>query len=215
MGTSIRNNRLALAALAVLAPPLMVLASLIRVLRRRWKYTLLGLSIAGNAMFILVLILAYADSDDRSCPDVSPIGVRALLPEGLVSRDQGPLYLAGLRSSYSSSSLFPAKTIFLTFQGCIVASFEFQDGLSTLVNAQLYDAACRPRSSLDVHSGATIYSVYGDSKDPKYSVSDEDADGIPDRKINWKTQESFQRTGAIQWHNVKSGGPRPEGSRDE
>lgn len=171
------------------------------------KYALIGLSIVGNVIFLGVLLAAYSDSGDGKDSAEHLNTLRGVPPEGLRWRRTGPLYLAELAFTDTQDPSAISDTIFVTFEGCILATFEFDDGFVALSDSQLYDLACRPRVSLDVRNGAAVYSVYEDSSDPIYSTVDEDADGMPDRKVNWITNESFVRSGAIPWRKVTQGQP--------
>ena len=194
-----------MAAVAIFSPGLAVLATVIQMMGQRgWKFAMVGISVAVNALFMFALIVVgYAGSDDESLIVDHRGDGNAAIPEGFSLRRQGPLYFAEpVFDELSSITL--RSSICVVLHGCIVATFEFEDGLSTLTNVQVWDAQCRPRIDFDVRTGATIYSLFETHKDmdPEYSIRDEDGDGIPDRKINWATSESFKRSGPMSWENV-------------
>lgn len=85
---------------------------------------------------------------------------------------------------------------------CLVASFDFQNDFSELTESNLSDSQCRPRVSLEVQTGAMIYSAYTTGSDPDYSVGDDDGDGIADKKINWMTKRSYKRSAPVKWQET-------------
>ena len=188
---------------ALFYPPLLVWAAFVTLVRRRgWRFALTTASVAGNALFLAVVIIAYAvlhgSSDEEGCP----VSAKGALPAGFVCKEQGPLYFARVAPGQPASSVLRG-TVFVYLHACVVASFEFTDGGDNLTSAELYDAACRPCIELDPTTGATSYSVYdGWYTDPEYSVRDTDADGIPDVKIDWTNNTSFRRAEPIEWRTV-------------
>lgn len=194
------RRRFALGLGALLYTPLLFWAAFAPLFRARgWRFTLTAVSVAGNILFLVVVILAYTVSLGPSAKKECPSGPNDVLPPGFVCKEQGPLYFAEMSPEELAYSVLP-RTIDVFLRGCIVASFEFAKGVDTLSGAELYDANCRPRVDLDPATGATSYSVYDGYTDPEYSVRDKDGDGIPDLKIDWTSNTSFRRTEPIEWH---------------
>lgn len=194
-----KRSFFALIFTTVLSPSLGIYASLVRLLKiRGWKFAAIVCSVMGNILFLLAIVLALTSPDHDTSRSLSRQRKNASVPEGLALRSQGPLYFA----EFTTDSALLGPSIVVLFHGCIVAAFDFVDGLSAMTDVQVYDDQCRSRTNFDVRSGAFHYTVYGLYSDPQYSVIDEDADGLPDRKVNWVTKKSFKRSAPIEWKDV-------------
>jgi hypothetical protein len=158
-------------------------------------------SVAGNALFLAVVIIAYTVLHEPPGEEGCPPGAKGALPAGFVCKEQGPLYFAEMSSREAAASFF-GRTVFVVSRGCTVAAFEFDKSGGNVSTAQIYDAACRPRLELDPVSGATSYTVYDAYGDADYGVRDKDGDGIPDWKIDWRSNTSFRRSEPIEWRAV-------------
>jgi hypothetical protein len=183
-------------------PPLAVAAAFAQLFRRRgWRFSLVTVSVAGNVLFVAVVVAAYLvshePSGEKECPGIA----KNALPPGFVCKEQGSLSFAEMSSREAAASVF-GRTVFVASGGCIVAAFEFDKSGGNVSTANIYDAACRPRLEMDVATGATSYSVYDGSAEPEYSVRDKNGDGIPDVKIEWTSNTSFRRSEPIEWHVV-------------
>jgi hypothetical protein len=157
-------------------------------------------SVAGNLLFLAVVIIAYIVLHEPPGEDGCPASAKGALPAGFVCKEQGPLYFAEMSSRQAAASLF-GRTVFVASGGCIVAAFEFDKSGGNVSTAQIYDAACRPRLEMDLATGATSYTVF-DGYTAEYGVRDKDGDGIPDIKIEWTSNTSFRRSEPIEWHVV-------------
>lgn len=195
--------RLTLAAL--FSPQLSMWVGLIRILRGRgWRFALVTLSILGNLLFVIVIVLAYSvgsHSEPSDCSDSAHV----LFPSDMRCRTPGPLYFAEFSPGIIPDSVLP-PAIYVVLDGCILAGFEFDEDLETVKASQLYDDTCRSRVDLTLATGAFIYTNYGKGFEAEYSLRDEDGDGVPDRKVDWTTNESFISSNALDWQLVRKSG---------
>lgn len=195
--------RLTLAAL--FSPQLAMWMGFMRILRGRgWRFALVTLSVLGNLLFIFVLILAFVigrQSEAGDCPDTA----QGTFPSDMRCRPPGPLYFAEFSPGIIPDSVLP-PAIYVVTDGCILAGFDFDEERETVKASQLYDNTCRSRVDLTLATGALIYTNYGKGFEAEYSLRDEDGDGVPDRKVDWTTNESFIRSHPPDWELVRKSG---------
>jgi hypothetical protein len=197
-----RGRRIARwAAVAWLVPFFAVCWAAIRVLGTpgRWKEKTLAVSISGNVLFVVALIMGYyiEEGDQR----VDGEGVEVIVVPHLVRCPQGPLYFCGARSDSELAEVFP-NTTYVASEGMVRARFEFLDErMERLTEVTLFDRYGRPWIEASLEDGTVIYSRYptAQSVEPEVSLRDESADGIPDKMINWRLQRSFERAHETEW----------------
>ena len=190
---------------ALFSPQLAMWAAVIRILRGQgWRFALVTFSVLGNLLFVVVVILAYSaasHSGAGACSDT----VYGVFPSGMRCRGPGPLYFAEFSPGTIPDSVLP-PTIYVVMDGCILAGFEFDAQLRTVNASQLNDDMCRSRVDLTLATGAFIYTNYGKGFEAEYSLRDEDGDGVPDRKVDWITNESFIRSHPLEWELIRKSG---------
>lgn len=172
--------------------------------RGRWAHKLIALSICGNVLFVVVLILAYfvGSKADRGSAEEEA----ALLGPDFVPCLDAPLHFVKARpeSELGSVSL---HHVYLSFRGIIRANFEFVDGeMDTLKKVQVSDKYGRlDWISARLEDGKLYYTRYHGDKGAEGDVTliDEDGDGIPDVMIDWNLRARFEREQELTWRLVK------------
>ena len=208
-----RGRRIARwAAMAWLVPVFAVCWAGIKVLTTpgRWKEKILAVSICGNVLFVVALIMGfYFEEEDQR---VDGEGVEIIVAPDLVRRPQAPLYFCEARSDSELAEIIPNAT-YVASEGMIRARFEFVDEeMDTLREVTLFDRYGRPWIDASLEDGKVVYSRYldGACADPPVSLLDEDADGVPDKMIDWQSHLSFQAAQELEWVPIE-----PSNRQDE
>ena len=168
----------------------------------RWGPKLFGLSILGNLLFVLVLIVAYFEASNPE--DSGKANSGALVAPECIKRSQEPLLFCAPAAESELNTLVP-NAIYVAFDGLVRARFEFTDEtLSFLEEVTLSDQYGRPWIDANLEDGSFIYSRYGhdDQLDPEVSLRDRDGDGIPDLMIDWKTGTRFRPEQDMHWREI-------------
>lgn len=165
----------------------------------RWKIILVSLSIIANGALIGILLVAYYELRQEAIS----------VPGGFRWRPQGPIYLCEFSRDSDDTSML-VNTIAVAFKGSLIASFQFSNARKDILQeVSVYDRSCRPWLTVDTSDGTMIYNVYySGGWDPNHTLRDTDADGVPDRKIQWEDGGSFRRIEELQWEKVNPP-PRP------
>lgn len=167
-----------------------------------WGPKLVGLSILGNLLFVLVLIVGYFEASNPE--DSGKANSGALVAPECIKRSQEPLLFCAPAAESELNTLVP-NAIYVAFDGPVRARFEFTDEtLSFLEEVTLSDQYGRPWIDANLEDGSLIYSRYGhdDQLDPEVSLRDRDGDGIPDLMIDWKTGTRFRAEQELQWREI-------------
>lgn len=201
----VRRNLSAAVALILAFPAVAMGWGILKVLfgPGRWAPRLVALSIFGNVLFVLVVILGYYVSE--ACPP-SPEEELGLLGPDYVQGLDAPLHFVKATPESAMGSVSP-HSIYVSFHGIIRARFEFADGaMDTLKEVQLSDKYGRPWINACLGDGKLYYTQYYDEKgtaDGDVTLIDEDGDGIPDVMIDWNLMARFEREQELTWRLVK------------
>lgn len=164
-----------------------------------WTRRILVLSLAGNALFVSVLILGYYESA-RSSSEGGLLLDRQVAPRCFEYLGDQFQFCRGAPGS-EFERIVP-NAIYVASDGIIRARFEFSNAsLSSLSEVTLSDAVGRPWIDANLDDGKVVYSRYSSENggDPESSLLDEDGDGIPDVKIDWIVHKRFRRDGELLW----------------
>jgi len=165
----------------------------------RWKRKLIALSVSGNCLFVVVLIVGYYETVN---PDQRG---GALVAPDCVERSQGPLMFCEAPSQSELIRIVP-NAIYVAFGGLHRARFEFADeNFGVLTEVTLCDRYGRPWIDAHLEDGTFIYSRYADDEqvDPDVSLMDRDRDGVPDKMVDWVRGQAFESLEGITWRPLK------------
>lgn len=196
-----------LVALAWLSPALAVVWGALRALRQpgRRKDKVLALSVFGNLLFVIVLLLGYLASrydDQVHRPEGG--GAQIVVPPDLVHRARGPLEFCEAHPGSERAVRYP-NAIYAASLGLIRARFEFADEqMGVLREVTIADKLGRPWIDASLDDGKVIWHRYAGEHDLESEISlmDENGDGIPDVMINWKTRETYRPEHEVPWQRV-------------
>jgi hypothetical protein len=185
-----------LLTLTFFSPPLAAAQEMLHACRQLgWKRPLIGLSVLGNVLLVLLFVLAILDAE--------PTNVNAI-PKSLIQYSDCGIRLAVAPDPSELHRLYPGA-IYAVASGKVIARFEpALDGQDVFNDASVLDNHERPFVHVDLADGTFIYERYGDPEaiEPDYSFRDEDADGIPDLKVSWRLGKRFRRANEIEWVQV-------------
>ncbi len=203
-GQRTRRNLITLVAVSFVSPLVAMVWGFLKGFGPgRWGPKLIALSIFGNVLFVLVLILGYYVSE-ASPP--SPEEEAGLLGPDFVPCLDAPLHFVKATPESAMGSVSP-HCIYVSFHGIVRARFEFADGaMDTLKEVQLTDKYGRPWINARLGDGKLHYTRYYDEKgtaDGDVTLIDEDGDGIPDVMIDWQQEARFEREQDLTWRLVK------------
>ncbi len=165
--------------------------------------TILAFSLAGNFLFVLVLVLGYYEST-RPEPGGATRAGELVAPE-CIECPGDPFRFCQAPPGSELARIIP-NAIYVASADVHRVRFEFSDTqLGSLVEVTLSDAVGRPWIDANLEDGTVIYSRYSsqDQLEPEVSLLDEDGDGIPDVMMDWALQQRYQREGELLW--VRSG----------
>lgn len=171
---------------------------------KRWKSTLIALSVCGNILSLFVVVLAsYSVTRDQ-----------AKLTPGFILHSPGPLMFCRVPADSELERILP-NSIYVSFGGLIRARFEFGDNeLTVLTSTSVMDQSGRPWIEADIKDGNFIYNQFQDDEqvDPVFSLRDRNGDGIPDIKVDWNLGQSYEAEGAFAWRRIDGDGGEPQRS---
>jgi len=157
------------------------------------------LSVLGNILFVLVLILGYLESNKPTAGEFGE-DVIPLTPD-LVQRAQGPLYFGEAAAHSELAEMLP-NAIYVVSDRTVRARFEFVDQkMSEVSELTVFDKYGRPWINADLDEGKMIYSRYTGEyqSDVPVSLLDDDGDGIPDVMVDWNSKTSFVPLQEFSW----------------
>lgn len=171
---------------------------------KRWKSTLIALSVCGNLLSLFVVLLAtYSMKREQ-----------AKLAPGFVLHSSGPLRFCRAPTDSELARILP-NTIYVSSGGVIRARFEFGDSeLTVLTTTTVMDEYGRPWIDASVNDGTFMYNQFVDDEqeDPVFSLRDRNGNGIPDIKVNWNLGQSFEAEGDLAWRRIDRDRSEPERS---
>lgn len=196
-----------LVALAWLSPVLAVVWGALRALRQpgRRKDKVFALSVFGNLLFVIVLLLGYlASRYDDQVQHTEGDDAQIVVSPDLVRRARGPLELCEALPGSERAVTYP-NAIYTASLGLIRARFEFADEqMAVLREVTIADKLGRPWIDASLDDGKVIWHRYAYEHDLESEISlmDENGDGVPDVMINWKTRETYKPEHEVSWQRV-------------
>lgn len=194
-----------LAAIGVLNPVILLPIGLARLLRSIGVMKVLFfLSVLGNLAFLTLVIVALLSDSERGSSKSLDHALVGAIPPGFIVRDQGPLYFCELANGNDSANLI-SNRIYVASESCAWAEFEFMhpsDKHPRVV--AINNSACQSVLAYNLLDGSINITRFGADGQVEESLRDENGDGIPDRRINWRDNSSYVRTGSVTWEKVNA-----------
>ncbi len=170
--------------------------------RGSWFHKLFALSFLGNVFSGAVFAIGYYEYSKDPGGELTSEGT-LIAPECVYSQE-GPVQVCVAPVDSQLADLFP-NTVYVAFDGIFRGRFEFvDDNMQRLREVTICDSRGRPWIDAELDTGTMIYTRYLTATDDGAVVTlvDEDADGIPDVKMDWDHEMRFERDGDLTWRRT-------------
>lgn len=180
-----------------------VLAGMWEARRLRWRQVLVGLSVLLNLVFIGAMVAVILDEKAEGDTEDKQLG--DIVAPDCIECAPGVLQFCSPREASELARVEP-NTIYVAMNGRPRARFVFEDDkLRAITEMSAFDEHGRSWLSVSFHPGAIIFDHYPEDwiSKPDMSFIDKDADGIPDKKVDWISKKGFERVGDVVWRHIK------------
>lgn len=170
--------------------------------RGSWFHKLFALSLLGNVFSAVVFAIGYYEYSKDPGGELPSEGM--LIAPECVYHQEGPVQVCVAPADSQLADLFP-NTVYVAFDGISRGRFEFvDDNMQRLREVTICDSRGRPWIDAELDTGTMIYTRYLTPTDDAALVTfvDEDADGIPDIKMDWVREIRFERDGELTWRRI-------------
>lgn len=180
-----------------------VLAAMWEARRLRWRQVLVGLSVLLNIVFVGAMVAVVLG--EKAEGDTGDQQLGGMVAPDCIECAPGVLKFCRPRETSELARVEP-NTIYVAMDGRPRARFVFEDDkLRAITRMSAFDEHGRSWLSVNFLDRSIIFDHYPEDwiSKPDMSFLDKDADGIPDKKVDWIRKEGFERVGDIVWRRIK------------